>query len=188
MLFIMKVLAVIRRLGVRIAPGIFAAGLLLVSIESAYAGDVVKTPILPDFRNGSSLAVSFQIREHRIYYIDLDFISERPEDRAKTAAIVGDAYTGCMEENACGIVTQIRIEIQDTSGTVQPVPMKTLFGPHGHYAFTLDGRYMRNLGTLPLRPGSYRLVATATDVDSRIHAQPVDLAIRFDSRASILRD
>jgi hypothetical protein len=118
----------------------------LALIPSAQATDIVSARIPPDFRNGSSFTVPFRVREHRIYYIDLDFVTERPEDREKTKALVGTAYTGCVQENSCGIVTQIRIEIQDPKGNVLPIPMKTLFGPHGRYSFTLDGLYMRNLG------------------------------------------
>jgi hypothetical protein len=158
----------------------------LASIPPAYASDIISARIPPDFRIGSSFTVPFRVREHRIYYIDLDFVTERPEDRDRMKALVGTAFTGCVEENSCGIVTQIKIEIQDPKGSVLPISMKTLFGPHGHYSFTLDGTYIRNLGTLPLKPGAYRLVATAADVDERIHSQRVELTVRFNARANPL--
>jgi hypothetical protein len=158
----------------------------LASIPPAHASDIVSARIPPDFRNSSSFTVPFRVREHRIYYIDLDFVTERLEDRDRTKALVGTASSGCAEEKSCGIVTQVRIEIQDPKGNVLPVPMKTLFGPHGRYSFTLDGIYNRNLGTLPLKPGAYRLVATAVDVDERIHSQRVELTVRFNARANPL--
>jgi hypothetical protein len=158
----------------------------LASVPPAHASDIISARIPPDFRNGSSFTVPFRVREHRIYYIDLDFVTERPEERDKTKALVGTASSGCAEEKSCGIVTQINVEIQDPKGNVLPMPMKSLFGPIGHYAFTLNGLYMRNLGTLPLKPGPYRLVVTATNVDERIHSQRVDLTLRFDVRIAPL--
>jgi hypothetical protein len=45
---------------------------------------------------------------------------------------------------------------------------------------------MRNLTTLPLKRGTYTLLATAIDVDERIHSQQIELIVRFDARANPL--
>jgi hypothetical protein len=163
-----------------------ATALFLMLAQVAQATDIASLLIPPDFKNGSSLSIPLRIREHRIYHIDLDFASKGVDDVARTKALAGDAFTGCIEDNACGITTLIKIEIQDSRGNVLPVPMKSLLGPHGHYAVTLNGRYMRNLVTLPLNRGVYKLVATAIEVDQRIHSRQVELIVRFDVRISPL--
>jgi hypothetical protein len=171
---------------VRVILGSIAAALFLMLAQVAQATDIASLPIPSDFKNGSLLSMPLRIREHRIYYVDLDFVSKSTDDVARTKALAGDAFTGCIEDNACGITTQIKIEIQDSRGNILAIPMKSLFGPHGHYARTLNGRYMRNLGTMPLKRGNYKLVATAVDVDDKIHSQHVDLTVRFDARANLL--
>jgi hypothetical protein len=154
-----------------------ALGLFLLVTQST---EIASIRIAPDLKNGSTLEVDLTVRQHQAYYIDLDFIPTNAKDRAKVRALAGGAFNACRQENNCGITTLFGLEVRDARGVPKTFHSTTLFGPQGRYAFAPgDGTYTRNLGIVHLRPGKYKLIVQAVDVDPLIHSERVDLKVRY---------
>jgi hypothetical protein len=168
------------------AATLVAALALGVFLLATHTNEIASIRIPPDLKNGSTLELDLTVPEHRAYDIDLDFISADPDEHANIRALVGSAYNGCRQDNSCGITTLFRLEVRDIRGNSIPFHSTTLFGPQGRYAHTTDGTYMRNLGIVHLKPGKYKLIAKAIDVDPLIHSERVNLTVRYDARANPL--
>ncbi len=163
------------------------AGLLLLFLLLKPAPeDSASLKLSESVENGSVFELSLNVPYHRLYYIDLRFNHGNEAERAFVIEAIGEAYPYCHADRKCGLATQFDLFVEQESDLpTQKVSIS--HSPNGHYAHDASSHW-RNLGTVPLKPGKYKLIAKATNVDRRLEAVQVDLIMHPDPRGAILKD